>query len=52
MDIFELQTELDGLVQEQDAYLQEGNRGAAEELIPRIDEICVQIDAKESEQRG
>ena len=48
MDIFELQHELDGLVNEQEAYLMEGNHGAAEELIPEIDELCAQIDALES----
>jgi len=44
MTVEELQYELEGLVAEQEAYLAEGNRGAAEELIPEIDAICAQLD--------
>ena len=48
----ELQYELDGLTADQEAYLAEGNRGAAEEIEIEIQEICAIIEQKEVDLYG
>ena len=43
MTRFELEYEISSLVAEQETYIMEGETGAAEELSPRIDELCREL---------
>tara|TARA_R110000851_G_scaffold25687_1_gene73680 strand:+ start:3576 stop:3719 length:144 start_codon:yes stop_codon:yes gene_type:complete len=36
--------ELNELIKDQEAYIMEGNVGAAEELIPAMDELMIKLD--------